>query len=82
MTHVDFIVVRCSINMLKCTFQKFSPIHHNVSKFFVSWTGTICQYSIFDSKYSTPNLNNIHEFQDIRRLFTKIRTCADREKDE
>ena len=68
--------------MDQCTSKIFLPLNRYASKLFcLSLNTTPESYKyIFIAKYSIVNLNNIYQFQDIRRIFMKTRACAYRWK--
>ena len=67
---------KCVTKQLKICSSK----DRNISEFFcffLTWIVALTQF-IFDTKHTIADLNNIHKFHNIRRIFMRIRTRTDR----
>ena len=80
-------VLKCNTNkkkkILKYTFKKFPSLTAMCENSFVCLCSrTISSiYTIFNTTYSIVNLNNIYQFEDIQRVFTRTRAHAERQAD-
>ena len=66
---------------IKIRFKYFSPIRRNVSESFCGFCRqTISRmYIIFNAVHAMPDMNNTYQFQDILKIFTRVRSRSDRQ---
>ena len=74
-----FGFIWCSINILKCTFKNHHPLNimylNKLVCLYIRINSPI--YAIFSAKHCRVKLINVYQFQDLRRIFTKIRAYTD-----
>ena len=66
--------------MLKCTIKSFCPliiIQQNSFVYLCTYTMN-ARHSVFSVKHAIPDMKNISQFQDISRIFPRIRRGTDR----
>ena len=68
---------------VKILFKSFPPIGRNVSENFVCLCRRMVNpiYTIFNTVHTILDMSNIFKFQNIWRIFTRIRACTDGQTD-